>query len=381
MPRTPADDVAPRPGRRGHGRATLQDVAQAAGVTAITVSRHLRSPGAVAPATAERIRQALASTGYVPNKQAGLLASGAGRMVAALLPNLANSIFAETAQGLSDTLQAAGFELLLAASGYSLEREEQQLRALLGWRPAAVVLTGRRHTAGTLALMRQAQAGGTPVIEIWDHPGASRPEPPAGTNTAGDTAPAASAGLRAPAAFPQVGFSHEAVGAAMAEHLLRAGHRRLAYVDSGVAEDYRAHERGQAFAATARAAGAAVDVLAAAPGDAFDAGRSVLAALLDAGPPPITAAAFANDHLACGALLQAQRLGLTVPGRIALLGFGDFPLARQLSPALSSVRLPRQAIGIEAARLLLRTLEAGAPAPHLALPWALVARGSTSPER
>ena len=92
-------------------------MAQAAGITSITVSRFLREPAVVASDTAERIRAALAHTGYVPNKQAGLLASGAGRMVAALLPNLANSIFAETAQGLSDGLQAAGFELLMACTG------------------------------------------------------------------------------------------------------------------------------------------------------------------------------------------------------------------------------------------------------------------------
>ena len=109
---------ATRQARRGHGRVTLQDVARAAGVTAITVSRFLRKPAVVAEDTAVRIRTALAQTGYVPNKQAGLLASGVGHMVAALLPNLANSIFAETAQGLSDGLQAAGFELLIASTGY-----------------------------------------------------------------------------------------------------------------------------------------------------------------------------------------------------------------------------------------------------------------------
>jgi LacI family gluconate utilization system Gnt-I transcriptional repressor len=337
---------------------TLQDVAAAAGVTAITVSRYLREPQVVAPETAQRIRSALADSGYVPNKQAGLLASGTGHIVAVLLPNLLNSIFAETAQGLSDGLQAAGFELLIAATGYSQDREEQQLRALLGWHPAAVVVTGRRHSAGGLKLLANAKAAGTPVIEIWDH---HPPEP----------------GPRQPR-FTQIGFNHDHVGRAMAEHLLRAGHRDLAYVDSGIAEDYRAHERGIAFAVAARESGARVTVIKAPTGDAFDAGRQVLGDLVRAGPPALTAAAFANDHLACGALLEAARRGVAVPGRMALLGFGDFAIARQLSPCLSSVQLPRHAIGAETARSLLHALQQGKAAASVALAWGLVARGSTA---
>lgn len=355
MPAAPS--AALRQARRGHGRVTLQDVALAAGVTAITVSRYLREPTMVASETATRIRAALSHVGYVPNRQAGLLASGVSNMVAALLPNLANSIFAETAQGLSDGLQAAGFQLLIASTGYSLEREEHQLRALLGWHPAAIVVTGRRHSALAQKLLAHAQTAGTPVIEIWDH------HPPA-------------SGSRR-TAFTQIGFNHDHVGRAMAEHLLAAGHRALAYIDSGVAEDYRAHERGIAFAAAARAAGAAVTVLAAPAGDAFDAGRHVLGALLHAGEPSITAAAFANDHLACGALLEATRRKIAVPGQLALLGFGDFAIARQLSPTLSSVRLPRQEIGSETAKSLLDALRLAKPAVPVALPWALVARGST----
>ena len=349
---------ATRQARRGHGRVTLQTVAAAAGVTAITVSRYLREPAVVAAATGLRIQAALAQTGYVPNKQAGLLASGVSNMVAALLPNLANSIFAETAQGLSDGLQAAGFELLIASTGYSQEREEHQLRALMGWHPAAVVVTGRRHSPGAFKLLAAAKAVGTPVIEIWDH----HPPEPGARRTR----------------FTQIGFNHEQVGQAMADHLLRAGHRHLAYVDSGVAEDYRAHERGMAFAASARAAGAEVSVLVAPAGDAFDAGRQILGDLARAGPPAVTAAAFANDHLACGALLEAARRGIAVPGRMALLGFGDFAIARQLIPALSTVQPPRHAIGVETARSLLDALHHGKAAVPVALPWTLVARGSTA---
>jgi LacI family gluconate utilization system Gnt-I transcriptional repressor len=104
----------------------------------------------------------------------------------------------------------------------------------------------------------------------------------------------------------------------------------------------------------------------------------VLGDLVRAGPPALTAAAFANDHLACGALLEAARRGVAVPERMALLGFGDFAIARQLSPSLSSVQLPRHAIGAETARSLLDALHRGKAAASVALAWGLVARGSTS---
>lgn len=353
----PPDLPVPRQARRGHGRVTLQDVGRVAEVTAITVSRFLRDPGMVAPPTAERIRAALAQTGYMPNRQAGWLASGVSNMVAVLLPNLANSIFAETAQGMSEGLQAAGFELLIAATGYSFEREEQQLRTVLGWNPAALVVTGRRHSPGARKLLAQVQARGTPVIEIWDQHPADQKKPQSH--------------------FTQIGFSHDAVGRAMADYLLRSGHTVLAYVDSGVGEDYRAHERGMAFAAAARAGGAQVTVLVAPTGDAFDAGRHALNELLRAGTPAVTAAAFANDHLACGALLEAAHRHVAVPQRLALLGFGDFAMARQLTPGLSSVQLPRHAIGSETAASLLKALQDGGPARSTSLPWSLVARGST----
>lgn len=350
-PPTVDDLVAPRQ-RRGHGRVTLRDVAAAAGVTAITVSRYLRQPDVVAPATADAIRAALSATGYVPNKQAGVLASGRGSIVAALVPNLAHSIFAETLQGLSRTLEAAGLELLVAASGYSVEREEAQIRALLGWAPRALVITGRHHTPGALKLLREAHAGGCTVVEMWDLHARGRE------------------------GFAQVGFSHREAGRTMAAHLLAQGHRRLAYVDSAVDGDYRARERGDGFVAAAQAAGVAVTRLAAPPGEPISAGREVVAPLWQSPERP-SACALANDHLACGALLGAQAMGLRVPQDLALVGFGDFELAAHLAPGLTTLAPPRREIGERTAALLLAEAAPNAPAPRVALACPLVVRGSS----
>lgn len=349
---------APRQARRGHGRATLADVAAHAGVTAITVSRYLRSPKVVADGTALRIRAALGATGYVANKQAGHLASGRNNIVAALVPNLANAIFAESLQGLADTLHEAGLELLLASTDYSIQREESQVRALLGWAPQAVVVTGRHHSAATSHMLREARDGGCAVVEMWDlHP--QRFD-----------------GRDGEPSFSQVGFDHGDTGRRMAEHLLTAGHRHLVYVDSAVTEDFRAHERGDGFVAAARDAGVQAQRIVALGGDPVDAGRAVLLHLQLIQPRP-SACALANDHLACGLILQARATGLAVPEQLAVMGFGDFAMARQLEPPLTTMAAPRYDIGRRTAELLIGAHRGADIAMHrIDLPCSLIRRVS-----
>ena len=259
-------EPAGRRTRRGHGRPTLHDVAAVAGVTRITVSRFLREPAVVAPETAERVRAAIESVGYVPNLQAGQLASGHSRIVATLIPNAGHSVFAETIQGLTEGLRDSGYELLLTATGYSPEREELQLRAVLGWSPAAIVVTGVHRTKAAQKLLNEARAAGTPVVEIWDQ---SR--------------------RRVDQQMVQVGFEHRATGRLMARHLLAQGHLRMAYVDSGVAEDVRAHLRRDGFVDEVQGHGGTVSVITAPPGEALEAGRQSMAPLL-ALKPRVTAA-------------------------------------------------------------------------------------------
>jgi LacI family gluconate utilization system Gnt-I transcriptional repressor len=305
------------------------DVAALAGVTTMTVSRFLREPDRVAAHTSDKIRQALNMTGYTPNKQAGGLASGRSPVIAAVIPNLGNSLFAETVQALCEVFQQAGYELLLSSTHYSLEREEELVRAMLGWMPSALIIAGRRHTEGTLQMMRNARDWGVPVVEIWDK-----------------TTPQSE--------FIQVGFNHHEVGALMAQHLIARGYTDLAYVDSGVDEDFRAHERGLGFVEHAHAARCLVRTAVAPHGEPMAAGRAVLQSMAQNTLP--RAVAFANDHLAIGAYLHAQSIGLAVPKTLAMLGFGDLPLMAQLGAGISSVMTQRFEIGYAAGQRILREL-------------------------
>src|SRR2546429_10005745 len=125
-----------------HSAPTLSAVAKLAGVSSITVSRVVRLPDLVAPETRGRVETAMRELGYVPNQLAGALASARTRSVGVLVPTIANSIFADTVQGLSDELEPLGYAVILAQSRYDAAREDHMLSALLSRRPEAIIMVG-----------------------------------------------------------------------------------------------------------------------------------------------------------------------------------------------------------------------------------------------
>ncbi len=302
----------------------------------MTVSRFLRAPDQVARETGDKIRAALQRTGYTLNKSAGMLAGRRSGIVAVIVPNIASSTFSGTVQALSDGLQPQQLELLLASTNYDPDREEQQIRAVLAWSPSALVVTGRTRTPASTALLRQAQMSGVPVVQIWDFD--------TGTSE-----------------FVQIGFNHTRVGELMARHLLSRGHQDLVYVDNSVANDLRAHERGKAFVQVARKAKARARVVNMPRVDPMAAGRVVLQQLLDEGLPQ--AIAFTSDFPAAGAWLAAQEAGIVMPQKLALLGFGDYPIASQLGTGLSTVSVDRQSLGAICAQQVLAMVYPDTSAP------------------
>ena len=310
--------------RRGAGRVTLAEVAASAGVSTMTVSRFFNSPDKVSPAQRERIAQVVAETGYVPNQAAGGLASAHNRIVGMVVPNISGPIFAPTIQAFSDTLGEHGYQVLLASSYFSAEQEERAVRAFLGWAPAALVVTSHFHTEATERMLEQAAL---PVLETWDY----RPE-------------------RQPL---QIGFSHYQVGVLAAEALYARGYRAPAFVCNSAPGDFSALERCQGFQDWLAERGVAIRVHTPEPDLApFEAGEQALEGLL-AGAAAVDAIFFANDNLAAGGLLAAQRAGVAVPERCAILGFGDYAFARMLIPRLTTICPPAREIGELAAQRVL----------------------------
>lgn len=332
--------------RRNSTSVTVHDVAQIAGVSAMTVSRAVNTPDSVSEATLAKVLRAIAKTGYVPNLQAGGLRSNKSRLVAALIPTLAGPVFNETVQALTVALGERGYQLMLGQSGYADSREDDLLRAIVGRRPDGIVLTGVMHSVES---RRMLVAAGIPVVETWDL-----------TPTPIDML---------------VGFSHTAVSAAVCRHLHAAGRRRLGVIG---ADDERSLRRTIAFLATARDLGLPKPLVHQVPAPSMMAGgRHGLRSLL-AQDPDIDGVFCSSDLLALGLLTEALVQGIKVPERLSVIGFGDLYFAADLHPALTTVRIDGTRMGQEAARCIVDRVEGRAVPKHVIdIGFTIVERAST----
>jgi LacI family gluconate utilization system Gnt-I transcriptional repressor len=336
----------PRAARRGSGGITLNDVASLAGVSAITVSRALNTPQLVSAQTLRQVRDAVKRTGYVPNLLAGGLASNRSRLVAALVPAIAGSVFLDTIQALTDTLAQAGYQLMLGQSGYSGAREDALIDTIVGRRPDGIVLTGIMHSP---AGRRRLLAAGIPVVETWDL-----------TPTPIDML---------------VGFSHEKVGRASADYLHARGCRHPAMVS---ADDQRAGLRRAGFEQRMRELGVRnVPCCVVRAPSTLGNGRAGLIDLL-ARHAPTDAVFCSSDVLAHGVVTEAQAQGLVVPRDFAVMGFGDLGFAAHTYPALSTVHIDGAAIGEQAARFIIeRAAGRESESPVRDIGFSIVERAST----
>ncbi|TDP74797.1 LacI family DNA-binding transcriptional regulator [Roseateles toxinivorans] len=341
---------SPAPTRRprSSGRATLADVAQAAGVSPITVSRALRGERAVAPELVERVQQAVRLLGYVPDPAARALASSRSSHVAVLIPLLSNALFVDLLDAVQRSLLPAGYQTLIGVTHYDPAEEEALLRSYLLHRPAGLIVTGFDRTEA----VKQLIAGsGVPCVHVMET-------------------------VAAPGIY-SVGFSQSDAGQAMTQHLLDSGRRRIAFAAAQL--DPRTLQRLQGYRQAMQAAGLVDSKL-----EWLDPQRSSLAlggALFEQirrEAPDVDAIFFNNDDLAQGALLAALRLGVKVPDQLAVAGFNDLTGSDQMLPPLSTVRTPRSAIGAEAARMLMALMRGEAvERPQLDLGFEIVRRGSS----
>ena len=345
------DDLSPGRRPRSTGRVTLADVAAAAGVSAMTVSRALNGTRAVAPELAARVRDAADRLGYVPDPAARALASSRSAQVALLVPLLSNTLFVDLLEAVHQTLLPAGFQTLIGVTHYDPAEEEALLRGQLLHRPAGLLVTGLERGDAARELIARS---GVPCVHLMER----------------DPAPA-------PGRY-SVGFSQQDAAAAMTRHLLARGHRRIAFAAAQL--DPRTLQRAEGFRAQLRQAGLvpAAELLWPEPSSIARGAPLVEALRRPAGGGPAPEAIFfCNDDLAQGALLAALRLGVRVPEDVAVAGFNDLNGSDQMVPPLTTVRTPRAGIGRAAAQLLLRLIrEEPVPSPSVDLGFELVVRGS-----
>ena len=324
--------------------ARMEDVAHAAGVSVVTVSRAINTPGKLAPATLQAVRAAIEQLRYVPNLTAGSLASSRSRIIAVIVPTISNSIFSDTVNGLAQTLVQHGYQMLLGQTQYQLGEEAALVDAFLGRRVDGLVLTGLTHARGLRARIQKA---GLPVVETWD----------LGTRPIDMV----------------VGFSNHAAGHAAACYLSGKGYQSLGFI-GGV--DDRSSARLAGFREGARACGAGEVAAAMVPAPSTPAdGATALVDLLARGA--LKAVFCSNDMLAAGALFECARRRIAVPGRLAVMGFADLPIAASIEPSLTTVQVRATEMGQRAGSLLMQRLAGDSSARRIVdLGFAIVERAS-----
>ncbi|WP_377294784.1 LacI family DNA-binding transcriptional regulator [Rhizobium sp. SG2393] len=328
---------------------TMADIARKTGVSPMTVSRAFKPGSLVNKETRDAILKAADELGYVFDSTASNFRSQKTDFIAVTIPSLNNANFADTVSGLSDTLNARGFQILLGYTNYDVNEEERLVEQLLRRKPQAIVVTGGKHTPRARRLLENANV---PVIETWDIPA----EP----------------------IDHYVGFSNAGAVRGMVDHFVAAGYRRIAFIGGDASRDTRGGDRRLGFIAALTAHGLDATRLidAGVPPISMREGANAMARLLE-DYPDTEAVICVSDLSAFGALTECQRRGIAVPDRIAIGGFGDYEIGGVSVPALTTINADARRIGELTGQMILQVLDGKPDVSDVILTPRLILRESS----
>lgn len=330
--------------------ATIYDIARHVGVSAGTVSRALSRPEKVLPATRERIQQAAAALGYVPNTIARTLKTQRSGKILVTVPDIANPFFAKILQGAEETAQAADYAVLLGDTQHQPDREERYAQMLRRNEADGLIVLGHRLPPTAREIVQQLGPR-APVVNGCEF------DPALG--------------------IPSVHIDNAAAARAAMEHLYGLGHQRIAVV-GGPPDNPLHRQRLEGAKAAARARGRLRQLILV-PGDfSVESGYAAARQLLAQGTGAPTAAFCFSDQMALGVLAACRDLGLGVPRDVSVIGFDDLASSRYLNPPLTTISQPMREIGIRAVKLLLAIIDGMDVQHRQTLDFALMLRGSTA---
>lgn len=303
----------------------MEDVAQAAGVSRMTVSRALRKDGLVSDKTRQRILAVVRDMNYVPDQMAGSLSTKRSGFVAALVPSLNNVHYTQMVQALTDALESSGLQILLGHTDYSTHREESLVESLLKRRPEAIALPFDGHSQRTITLLRNAQI---PVVQLWETP----PRPIGYT----------------------VGFSNRDVAFSMTQELINLGYKNIAFLCETNDEWTRGAARRAGFRDAMENAGLSPHRMIRFGNppmsikDGYFIGKNLNQYYDD-----IDCVFCVSDAPAFGLISGLKEKGISVPNDIGVAGFGDFEVSRYSSPTITTVKFDAHEVGKMAADLII----------------------------
>ncbi|MEU4164959.1 LacI family DNA-binding transcriptional regulator [Actinoplanes sp. NPDC026670] len=326
---------------------TLDEVAERAGVSRTVVSRVINNGPHVSPAKREAVEKAIRELRFTPNRAARTLVTRqTGVVVLAVSGDgpevFGDPFFTQIIVGASAALEKTQLHLMLSLA--TPVHGRQRLKAFL-------------QTRGADGVMLVAMRGDDSLIDIAAQSGL----------------PTVFVGLPIHGTPPfYVDVDNAGGSRAATEHLLRNGRRRIAMI-TGPEDTAVGRERRRGYTEALLLAGSGP--YAVEPGDFLEeGGAEAMRALLNT-HPDLDAVVAANDNMAAGALRVLRESGRTVPGDVAVVGFDDLPVALHTDPKLTTVHQPVQALGREAARMLIDLLDGARPEPFI-LPTKMVVRES-----
>jgi LacI family transcriptional regulator len=327
-------------------RVTISDVAREAEVSAMTVSRVVNNKGGIGDATRARVEGAIERLGYRPNRLARALSLQTSQTLGMVVPDINNPFFSEIIRGAEDEAWERGYSLVLGSTVENLEREARTLQLLEEKHVDGVIVCSPRLPDEQLFGLLKGHRAALLLNR---------------------TAPVPLAGML------RVDDAHGAMRAV--HHLLGRGRREIGMV-AGPERSYSRRHRVAGYTTALETTGHEVTpsrIVACAPDETggYEAARALLSA-----QPDIDGLFCYNDLVAVGALQACRELGVTVPGDVAVVGCDDIRLASLVTPALTTLRVDKGALGRRAVALLLERL-AGAPGEvSLTLKPELVVRAS-----
>lgn len=331
-------------------RATIREVAEAAGVSKSTASRALSGNGYAAPEVRERVRAVAKELGYVVDVTARSLKQRTSRSVGVLVSDLRNVFYAELASGIGDEARAHGRTLVLVDLRGNGADELEAAEALVASRVSGVIATPvSRELSGFLSRL------GVPLIEV------DRRFDAEGTDA--------------------VVVDNRAAARDTTSRLLKAGHERIALlIDETEWTTGEERERGYLDALAAQKVRVDGSLIVQAGWDADEA-RAAAERILSRPDRP-TAVFAANNVLTEGTWRAAAALGLGIPSDVSIVGFDDAPWMTMVEPGVSTRSQDAGALGATAMRALLERIDTpDAPVRTIVMPTRFVDRGSIAPPR
>lgn len=330
-------------------RIGLKAVAIEAGVSPATVSRVLNDPANVRAATRLRVERAIRALGYQPSRVARRLRSQArpGKLIGLVVPDIQNPFYVEVVRGVEDQALAQECGLLMCNFGQD-EKKEHFCLDIMRYESVDGLIVAPAHPRDRKVL--ELAQSGLPIVCV-------------------------DRGLEGVDVDVVVVDNREGARTAV-EHLIKVGHRRIAYV-AGLPQIPSTMERLQGYEDALAAAGIERDEALVRFGDSkHESGRRLAGELLDMPDPP-TALFTGNNLITLGALETIHGRGLRIPDDVAIVGFDDMYWAISLNPPLTAVSQPGHEIGRRAADLLFqRIADPGRPTAKVVLKTALQVRRS-----